>query len=109
MLKELVEPWEKVYQYEFDYIDAELVPEEHNVATGNYAIKVMADGVHIGYIKSGSVSHVRKLIENDNILNTAIEIKGGKYKMIDGDGYLQRDSTGYYAKVTLTLYAYEDE
>lgn len=107
--KEIVEPWERVYQYEFDLVVAELVPEEHNAATGNYAIKVMADNVHIGYIKSGSVSHVRKLIENDDILDVDIEIKGGKSKMLDEDGDIQRDSIGYYAKVTLTLYDYENE
>jgi len=107
--KDSFEPWEKVYQYEFDLAAAELVPEEHNVATGNYAIKVMADNVHIGYIKSGSVSHVRKLIENDAIQSVDVEIKGGKYKMLDEDGDIQRESIGYYAKVTLTLYDYEDE
>ena len=107
--KESFEPWEKVYQYEFDLVAAELVPEEHNAATGNYAIKVMADNVHIGYIKSGSVSHVRKLIENDDILDVSIEIKGGKSKMLDEDGDIQHDSIGYYAKVTLTLYDYENE
>lgn len=107
--KENFSPWERVYQYEFDSVSAELVPEEHNAETGNYAIKVMANNVHIGYIKSGSVSHVRKLIENDDILDVDIEIKGGKSKMLDEDGDIQRDSIGYYAKVTITLYDYIEE
>lgn len=101
----------KVWQYEFD-ATAKLVPEPDN-PHGENTIRVEADGVHIGYIKSGSSAHIKKLIDNNLIHSIEIEIGGGRYKMVtedeDDDGNvrtrLEKGSTdyGYYAKLTLEV------
>ena len=51
----------------------QLVPEPENLYDSN-AIKVLIDNYHIGYIKSGSCTHVLQLIKNDRIhhLSTTI-------------------------------------
>lgn len=102
----------KVWQYEFSP-KATLVPEPDN-PYGKNTVRVEADGVHIGYIKSGSSAHVKKLIDENRIHKVDIEIGGGKYKMVteyeDDDGNekteLVKGSTdyGYFAKLTLQVY-----
>ena len=57
---------ERVYQYEFDCSRVNLVPEPENKYDSN-AIRVEVEGVHIGYIKKGSTSRIRKLMEKDMI------------------------------------------
>lgn len=111
-IEDIYGTYTKVWQYEFD-ATAKLVPEPDN-PHGENAIRVEADGVHIGYIKSGSAAHVKKLIDNNLIHSIKIEIGGGKYKMItedeDDDGNvktrLEKGSTGYgyYAKLTLEVF-----
>lgn len=101
---------EKIYEYDFDAIKAKLVPEPTNEHDPK-AIKVIVDGAHIGYIKKGSCSHVRKLIDFDAIEKIDILVRGGNYKYIDDDsGYdekpeyvLEKDKTELYAELTLTL------
>lgn len=102
----------KVWQYEF-FPKATLVPEPDN-PYGKNTVRVEADGVHIGYIKSGSSAHVKKLIDDNRIHKVDIEIGGGKYKTVndyeDDDGNektkLVEGATdyGYFAKLTLQVY-----
>lgn len=99
-IEEVYGKYERVHQYEFDIKKAELIPEPDN-EFGDNAIKVVADGVHIGYIKSGSAAHVKKLIDNNLIQQIRIEISGGKNKMIYEDGSMIKDEIGYYARVIL--------
>ena len=94
---------DRVYEYEF-YAHPALVPEPDNPHDRN-AIRVEADGVHIGYIKSGSTAHVRKLMEEDRIKSMDIEIGGGRYKQLEENDderpTMIKDRTEYWARLTI--------
>ena len=77
---------ERVYKYEETYCTAALELEPDNQYDPN-AVKVFADGIHIGYIKKGSAAHVKKLLEEDRIASMLITITGGPYKTV----YLNED------------------
>lgn len=100
---------DRIYEYEF-FAKPKLVPEPDNPHGAN-AIRVEADGVHIGYIKSGSASHVRKLMDADRIVSMELEIYGGRYKQLEetesGRPKLSSEDHEYGAK--LTLYVKKDE
>ena len=70
-----------VYEYEFHSQKAELVPEPDNPHDPK-AIKVLVDGVHIGYIKAGSCAHIHKLLRENRIQRIVPKIIGGKYKAL---------------------------
>lgn len=72
---------ERIWEYSFEPCHTELVPDPANQYDHN-AIKVIVDGEHIGYIKSGSCVHVLKLINEDRILNIQCQIGGGRYKYL---------------------------
>lgn len=80
--RELVKKWPDgitVYEYKFSPKKAELVPDpdnEHNPK----AIKVLVDGVHVGYIKDGSCAHIHKLLRENRLQSVTVQIIGGKYK-----------------------------
>lgn len=89
---------ERVWEYDFYANKVELVPEPDNPQDPK-AIKVIADGEHIAYIKKGSCSHLLKIIKEDRIDGPIrAEIKGGKYKFIAEDEW---DDLG--EKCTYTL------
>ena len=73
---------ERIWKYEWTPIKTELIPEPDNPEDSK-AIKVVVDGEHVGYIKSGSCTHVRKLMEKDLIKSIECEIGGGPYKYIE--------------------------
>lgn len=82
--KELLKRWPEgvtVYEYNFHPQKAELVPEPDNPHDPK-AIKVLVDGVHVGYIKAGSCAHIHKLLRENRIQSIVPRIIGGKYKMI---------------------------
>lgn len=96
---------ERIWQYEFDPTDVKLIPEPDN-PEDPHAIKVVVDGEHIGYIKSGSCAHIHKLLKQNHIIGISCEIGGGPYKYIseeydedkDRDIYtLERDKTNFFA------------
>lgn len=99
---------ERVYEYIFSpAIKPKLVYEPDN-PHGSNAIRVEAEGVHIGYIKSGSATHVHRLMDSGLISDMRIEICGGRYKILlesedEEDGYeIVRDTTSViWAKLTL--------
>lgn len=101
---------EKIYQFEFYPSKVELVEEPDNEYDKN-AIKVIIDNVHVGYIKKGSCSHIKKLIREDKIKNISAEIKGGKYKIIYDDNefedkpkyLLEKDSHEIGISIYITL------
>ena len=100
---------DRIYEYVF-FSKPALVPEPEN-PNDPKAIRVEADGVHIGYIKAGSCSHVRKLMDAGRIASMDLEIYGGRYKELEetesGRPKLSKDSSEYGAK--LTLYVKKDE
>lgn len=100
---------EEIYQLRFHPQKVELVPEPDNKYDSN-AVKVIVDGVHVGYIKKGSCTHVKKLLAEDRILNINCKIGGGKFKIItedydpekDKDVYtLERDEREYWVELKI--------
>ena len=92
IIKESYGDGDKIYQYYFGGLKANLVPEPDNEHDEN-AVKVMVDGIQVGYIKKGSCSHVKNLIASPDFAGIDVEIKGGKYKEVreDDDGKLHVD------------------
>lgn len=101
--RELVKRWPEgvtVYEYDFHPQKAELVPEPENPEDPK-AIKVLVDGVHVGYIKAGSCAHIHRLILENRIAKIEPKIVGGKYK----DLYCYDE----YARMMKEVAAYELE
>lgn len=73
---------EKIWKYDFSTPKIELIPEPDNAYDPN-AIKVVADGKHVGYIKSGSCSHLLKCIREQRITGITCQIGGGPYKLLE--------------------------
>lgn len=99
----LTDTW--IYEYTFAPEKVELIPEPELPDHPN-AIKVVVDGQHIGYIKSGSSAHVHKLIDADRIQQLACFIGGGKSKTVtldeDGERYIvETNEIGFYARLTV--------
>lgn len=101
---------ERVWQTDFFPRVATLEPEPDNPQDPK-AIKVVVDGVHIGYIKAGSCAHIHKAIREGRLESVKCEIKGGKYKIVledfdeDGDSVyeLEKDDVPIYADLYITL------
>lgn len=96
---------ERVYQYIFYVIKTELIPEPDNPHDPK-AIKVIVDGVHVGYIKSGSCAHVHKLLRENRIRKIDVKIGGGKYKYIGYDEdedkyYLEKDDIPFFVHLSI--------
>jgi hypothetical protein len=100
---------EKIYYYDFFPEKVELIAEPENEFDSN-AVKVIVDGVHVGYIKKGSCSHVKKLLQSGTIVSIGAEIHGGKYKYLyceydedkDMDVYtLDCDESNYFVTVSI--------
>lgn len=97
-----------IYEYTFTPKKVELIPEPDNPYSENgNAVKVVVDGQHIGYIKSGSSAHVHKLIDADRIQQVDCYISGGRSKTLsryseDDDYELETEEIGFYARLTIT-------
>lgn len=72
---------EKIFRYDFPVGKVELIPEPDNEHDKN-AIKVVVDGVHIGYIKNGNCSHVKNLLSSGRVTSIDCSIYGGDFKMV---------------------------
>lgn len=102
----LTDKW--VYEYTFAPEKVELIHEPDNPYSENgKAVKVVVDGQHIGYIKSGSSAHVLKLVQEDRIQGIDCFIGGGKSKIVTrnedtGRYILESDEIVIYAHLTIT-------
>lgn len=101
-----------IYKYKFYISDVKLEPEPTNEHDPN-AIKVIADNVHIGYIKAGKCSEVKNLLNSGKKLSLDIEIHGGPYKLLYSDYddeqeierySLESDKSDFSAKISI-MYA----
>jgi hypothetical protein len=111
--KELIEDGltdEWVNQYDFYLGEVELVPEPDNPQDSK-AIKVVASGQHIGYIKSGSCAHIHKLLRSGKILMLTCEIGGGRGKIVREDENewgkvcysVEQRNIPFFAKLEITV------
>lgn len=107
---------ETIYQIDFSPNSVELIEEPNNEYDPN-AIKVIIDNVHVGYIKKGSCSHIKKLIRENKICNISADIHGGKYKRVsyeydvdsDRDIYkLENGKTDFFVSILLELFPDKD-
>ena len=85
---------ETIYNYVFSPSNVELAEEPDNKYDPN-AVKVIIDGVHIGYIKKGSCSRIKNLIHADKIAKIEAEIRGGKYRLLYSDYEDDSDKSSY--------------
>lgn len=101
---------EKVWQYDFYPEKVQLEPEPDNAFDPN-AIKVIVDGEHVGYIKSGSCAHLLKVIKENRIVSIRGTIGGGAYKYVseeyddekDKEVYtLEKDSINYFVHLEIS-------
>ena len=100
--RELLKQWPDgvlVYEYTFNPKKAELVPEPDNPHDPK-AIKVLVDGVHVGYIKAGSCAHVHRLLRENRIQKLEPSIVGGKYKAVYD--YVEKDETTIGVRLDIT-------
>ena len=111
--RELLKRWPKgvtVDEYTFQPQKAELIPEPDNPHDPK-AIKVLVDGVHVGYIKAGSCAHIHRLLRENRILKIKPTITGGKYKNVYSlnanpessvDFELEKCSSPFYVRLEIT-------
>lgn len=85
---------ERIWKYQFYPEKVELVPEPENPEDPN-AIKVIVDNEHVGYIKRGSCSHVKKLLREGTIADIDCTIGGGPYKFISEEYDDEKDKEVY--------------
>lgn len=100
---------EKVYKLDFDPSGVEIIPEPDNPEDPK-AMKVVVDGVHVGYIKKGKTGRIRNLLKKQGVKISA-SIAGGKYKYVSEhyDDYRDKEvyemDTGndpFYISLTVT-------
>lgn len=98
-----------IWKYQFAPQKAELIPEPDNPYDPN-AIKVIVDGLHIGYIKKGSCAHLLNVIRNELLLNIQCELGGGPNKTVFEDDddetgetvlAMEKDEISFYCKLTI--------
>lgn len=75
---------ELVRKYVPDIIAVELVPEPDN-PEDEKAIKVVVDGVHIGYVPKSKTTRVRNIFKKNNVISVTCDIYGGPYKVLEWD------------------------
>ena len=99
---------ERVWEWGFYARKVELVPEPDNPYDPK-AIKVVADGVHIAYIKKGSCAHLHKVIREGRMEAIKCKIGGGNYKYISEDWEdedvtytLEKNSAPYFVWLYIT-------
>ncbi len=84
----------KIWKYSFHTVAVELIPEPTNEHDPN-AIKVVVDGMHIGYIQADCCQYVKNLLETNSIRRISCNIGGGPYKCISEDYDWEKDKEIY--------------
>lgn len=91
----------RLYKYSIAVINADLVPEPDNPHDPN-AIKVMADGVLVGYVPAAETETVRQLTSEKEIVKIQCSIYGGEYKFLSyDDSTIRKGSTDLKAVVSI--------
>ena len=101
----LLDKW--ISEYKFSPRNVELIPEPDNPYSENgSAIKVVVDGVHIGYVGEESSQHINDLLAADRIAKVSCSINGGNKKryVLEGedDYVLEHDDFLFWARLTIT-------
>lgn len=110
-LADIYDVGDRIFEYSFDDCNASLVPEPTNEHDPN-AVRVEVNGILIGYIKRGSCSHVKNLLNSPDFDHVKVEIGGGKYKRLYEDEdkiKVEKDSCGLFADVYVFSHKAESE
>lgn len=75
---------ERIYRYIGAPSDVQLIPEPDNPHDEN-AVKVISDGLHIGYVPAGKTKKVKQILSTKDIISISCDIYGGQYKFISED------------------------
>ena len=98
---------DRIYQYYFGGLKADLIPEPENEHDRN-AVKVMVNGILVGHIKKGSCSHVKNLMASPNFAGIDVEIEGGNYKEVreddDGKLHIERGESPFYVNIDILMH-----
>ncbi len=96
---------EKIEKYNFYILKVELVDDPENAYDPN-AIKVVADGVHIGFVPKEKTRRVREILAFHPDAKLSCDVCGGDYKILeeddDGNYSVEKVSLNYGAEVTVT-------
>lgn len=93
---------ERIYQYDFNVRYTELIPEPNNQYDKN-AIKIVADGEHIGYVPKAKCKTVKEIMDTKEIKGIHCDLYGGKYKYVSSSG-TDKGETEYGATVDIFYY-----
>lgn len=97
---------ERIYQYSFNDVAAELIPEPDNEYDPN-AVRVEVGGVKIGHIKKGACSQVKNLLESPDFLGVRVEMGGGNYKTVyeneDDKVCVEKGTCNFFADVYISM------
>lgn len=97
---------DRIYEFDYHSKNVELVPEPDNEHDPN-AIKVLTNGVHIGYIEASKTSTVRDLIDSGKIDHMSVIAEGGRYKYVteddDGDYRLEEGTANLFADLYIVI------
>ena len=103
--KELIESDivdERIYEYSYKIGKITFEDEPTNEYDPN-AIKILSDGIHIGYIKKGSTTRLRNIMKK-NVLSIEATAGGGNYKEVyeNGDSYsLEKGESKYWLRIVI--------
>ncbi len=80
----------KIYKYDYVINRAELVPDPTNEHDPN-AIKVMCDGVQVGFIPAKETKKVKALMGSPLYAGVTVQILGGAYKYVSVTYDIEKD------------------
>jgi len=96
---------EKIEKYSIFVLKVELVDDPENTYDSN-AIKVIADGVHIGFVPKEKTRRVREILAFHPDAKLSCDVYGGDYKILeeddDGNYSVEKVSLNYGAEITIT-------
>ena len=82
---------QRIFQYNYINKPVELIPEPQNKHDKN-AIKVVIAGELVGYIPREECLQVKQILNHSEIKYISAHISGGKYKVVNSDGTVEKDS-----------------
>lgn len=90
-----------IYKYEPFYGYADLVPEPDNPHDPN-AIKVIVDGIHIGYVPAKRTKSIKKILDSNNVIAIGCEIFGGPFKILPDElSDIERGKTDIKSRICI--------
>ena len=93
---------ERIYEYFYKIGKITFEDEPTNEFDPN-AIKILSDGIHIGYIKKGSTTRLRNIMKK-NVLSIEATAGGGNYKILNefDDHYsLEKGESKYWLRIVI--------